>query len=206
MNVQESYNRWAESYDADRNLTRDLDGELTQSFLRESRFESVVEAGCGTGKNTIFLAERAERVVSLDFSVEMLARAQEKVSAPHVKFQQADLSDPWPVEDDSADLVMCNLVLEHIEDLEFVFSEARRVLLPTGLFRISELHPFRQYQGKQAQFDERGQTILIEAFMHHVSEFLAAAEAQQFKLKQLQEHWHGLDLNKPPRLITFLFE
>lgn len=49
-------------------------------------------------------------------------------------------------------LVICNLVLEHIENLSFIFSEASRVLIPDGHFFVCELHSFRQHQGTQANF------------------------------------------------------
>ena len=77
--VKASYDAWASTYDADRNRTRDLDGEVTRKVLGELAFRTVVEIGCGTGKNTDFLAARAERILALDFSPRMLGVAREKV-------------------------------------------------------------------------------------------------------------------------------
>jgi len=71
-----------------------------------------------------------------------------------VTFAVADLTQPWPCEDQSIDLISCNLVLEHISDLSFIFAEGLRVLRDGGRFFVSELHPFRQYQGTQATSDE----------------------------------------------------
>jgi SAM-dependent methyltransferase len=39
---------------------------------------------------------------------------------------------PWPVEDDSVDLIVCDHVLEHIEDPRAFFGEVRRVLRKDG--------------------------------------------------------------------------
>jgi malonyl-CoA O-methyltransferase len=102
--------------------------------------------------------------------------------------------------------VVCNLVLEHIENLPFIFSEACRCLVEGDRFFICELHPFRQYQGTKARFQKDQNKIEIQAFVHHISDFLAAAENKGLKLKQFREWWHEVDQGKPPRLVSFLFE
>jgi malonyl-CoA O-methyltransferase len=152
MNTREAYTDWSATYDADRNLTRDLDQIVTRASLADLRCKSILEIGCGTGKNTPLLAQIGENVCALDFSKGMIDQAKKKLRLDHVNFVVADITQPWPCEDQSADLIVCNLVLEHIRDLSFIFSEASRVLVDAGRFFICELHPFRQYQGSQAKF------------------------------------------------------
>lgn len=206
MDIQASYTDWAATYDSDRNLTRDLDGAVTRELLAGRRPRSVLELGCGTGKNTPFLAGIARQVQALDFSAGMLAQARAKVAAANVRFALADLTRPWPCADQSADLIVVNLVLEHLADLDRFFGEARRVLLAGGRMLISELHPFRQYQGSKATFQRGEAAVEIPAFVHHISEFLAAAATHGLTLAQLKEYWHADDQGKPPRLLTLLFE
>lgn len=206
MNIQDAYTRWSESYDADRNLTRDLDQAVTKDFLEGMRCTLVLEIGCGTGKNTLLLAQIAERVCALDFSPGMIRKAQSRLHAKQVTFALANLTQSWPTVAQSADLVICNLVLEHIQDLSFIFSEARRVLKSGGRFLVSELHPFRQYRGVQANFQHDKETIQVPAFIHHISDFTGAAAQNGFALVRFKESWHAYDQDKPPRLATFLFE
>ncbi len=52
MNVENAYDKWVESYDAMLNKTRDLDLVATNENLGCMKFQSVLEVGCGTGKNT----------------------------------------------------------------------------------------------------------------------------------------------------------
>lgn len=205
MSVQAAYDNWSATYDADENLTRDLDRVVTRETLMGLRCKSVVEIGCGTGKNTLLLSQIAETVYAIDFSASMLEKAKQKVSSANVMFITADITQPWACSNGSADLITCNLVLEHIEDLSFIFLEAFRVLAKGGYFFICELHPFRQYRGTQANFQRNQEVIEIPAFVHHLSEFFNTAKKQNFLLEDFNEWWHEQDQNKLPRLASFLF-
>ena len=210
MSVRAAYTDWAVTYDSDRNLTRDLDGVVTRRMLADQPGGAILELGCGTGKNTLFLAQIGERVCALDFTEGMIARARTKLAENQVRnvdFAIADLTQPLPCVDGRFDLVVCNLVLEHIADLAPVFAEAYRVLSDGGRFVVSELHPFKQYLGGKANFQRGDQQVEIVAFVHHVSAFLDAAASAGFALKRLNEWWHDDDPpDGTPRLVSFLFQ
>jgi malonyl-CoA O-methyltransferase len=206
MNIQQAYTDWSATYDSDRNLTRDLDEIATRETLANLRCNSILEIGCGTGKNTALLAQLGQHVSAIDFSTGMIGKAREKLSVDNVTFAVADITRPWPEEDQSFDLVVCNLVLEHISDLSYIFAQAFRVLSCGGRFFVSELHPFRQYQGTQANFQRNQETIQIPAFVHHISDFIDAAAANGLALARMKEWWHTDDQNKPPRLVSFVFQ
>ncbi len=205
MKVDEAYEIWSRTYDEDRNLTRDLDEQITRQTLDDCRCKSILEIGCGTGKNTALLARIGEKIQAIDFSGAMIEQARLKSSFDNVTFTVTDINRPWPCEDRSVDLISCNLVLEHIDDLSFIFAEAARILVNGGQLFVSELHPFRQYQGVVARFERNHERIEIPAFVHHISDFLNAATRQNLSLAELREWWHAEDENKPPRLISFLF-
>lgn len=206
MRIQAAYNQWAKTYDADRNITRDLDADLTRRMFSGTSFNSILEFGCGTGKNTRLFSELGRRVIALDFSDEMLIGAQTAFNANHVTFQSADITAEWPVPEASQDLISCNLILQHIENLGFVFSQAYRALQAGGRLFISELHPIKKDQGSMARYVHEGEMICIPAFNHHISDFLKAAATCRLRLLDLNEWWHEEDAGKAPRLVTFLFE
>ena len=79
------------------------------------------------------------------------------------------------------------------------------MLIDGGQCFVSELHPFRQYQGVQARFERDAETIAIPAFVHHLSDFLDAAARAELSLVAMNEWWHAEDEHKPPRLISFMF-
>jgi len=206
MNIKDAYTDWSLTYDVDRNRTRDLDQQIIREVLAHRRFDRTLEIGCGTGKNTPFLAGLGGRVVALDFSEGMIERARMKVLHDNVLFVVADITQPWPCESGSIDLVACNLVLEHVQNISFVFGEAFRVLAEGGVLFVSELHPFRQYQGTRASFQRGRERTEIQAFVHHLSDFTGAAREQGLSLRDFKEWWHEEDVHKPPRIASFVFE
>jgi len=205
MSIQQAYNEWSDIYDSNKNLTRDLDQKVIEEQLGDLRFDSILETGCGTGKNTTFLAQIGGQVHALDFSQGMLKKAREKVKAENVRFEAADLTTRWPCADEAYDLIVCCLVLEHIQDLAHVFSEAARILQPGGKFFINELHPFKQYGGTKARFEKADGITEVDAFVHHISDFIHAAQLSDLLLVSLNEYWHEADGYRPPRLVSFSF-
>ena len=206
MTIRDAYSLWSTTYDSDRNLTRDLDQLATASSLGNRSYLNVIEIGCGTGKNTAFLARIARTIMAIDFSTGMLRQAKLKVDSDNVGFVVADLTNPWPCKQNSFELIVCNLVLEHVEHLGPIFYEASQALVNEGLFFISELHPFRQYKGTQANFQRGDQMTEIPAYVHHLSDFTDPAEQNGFSLRVMKEWWDDEDHAKLPRLISFTFE
>jgi ubiquinone/menaquinone biosynthesis C-methylase UbiE len=207
--VAQAYDRWAASYDKDKNTTRDLDAQVMRRAPLALEGRDVLELGCGTGKNTRFLAEHAKSVVALDFSEGMIARAHERIATSNVKFVRHDVRELWPVAAASVDLVVANLILEHVHDLAPVYFEAARVLRPGGQFFMCELHPYRQLLGIQANFIDAntGETVKVDAHVHTVSEYVNGGIESGFQLRALGEWTEEEALaDAPPRLISILFE
>jgi len=107
--------------------------------------------------------------------------------------------------DASLDLISCSLTLEHIEDLGNIFAQASKKLKAKGIFYICELHPFKQYLGTKARFEKAGETIELEVFIHHISEFVEVAKRYGFKLESLKEWFDENENGKLPRLVSFVF-
>ncbi|MDH5244598.1 MAG: class I SAM-dependent methyltransferase, partial [Chloroflexota bacterium] len=72
--------------------------------------ETVLDAGCGSGRVTELLAERLERgrVVALDGSPAMVEAARRRLArfGDRVTFLVADLGAPLPIESGSLDAVL----------------------------------------------------------------------------------------------------
>ena len=205
--VQSAYDLWAATYDVDVNATRDLDAAVLRATVLPLEGASVVEFGAGTGKNTAYLAARARAVVALDLSDGMLAKARARLEAPHIRFIQHDITTPWPVPDREADVVLGNLVLEHLDDCTPVFAEARRVLKPGGRLVLCELHPYRQWQGAGAKIAGPDGETPVQVFVHTTAEFVMGGLAAGFTLMSLAEIGDGPrnGVAGPPRLLQLVF-
>lgn len=207
--IAAAYDLWAGSYDTDPNRTRDLAGEvLRRSGLRLAG-RTVVEIGCGTGLNTIWLSRHAERVLAMDLSAGMLRQARARVKVPNARLVRHDIRRPWPCAEASADLVLATLVLEHVERLEPVFQETARVLRAGGELLVCELHPMRQRLGRQAQLTHprTGERMPIAAFLHDVSDYVDEGQRAGFRLLGIGE-WRdeGTAEAEAPRLLSVVFE
>lgn len=207
MDTKQAYNSWASQYDTNNNKTRDLEGKALRFSLANIPFDTCLEIGCGTGKNTVWLAEKAKHVLAIDLSDEMLVKAKGKITTDYVQFKQADITTEWTFTDQCYDLVSFSLVLEHIHDLDHVFNETSMVLRTGGFVYIGELHPFKQYTGTKARFDtEEGRTHVLECFNHHISEFIQTAKKYGLTLIDVHEHFDTHYRNEIPRILTILFK
>lgn len=205
MNVQQAYNSWAENYDTVINKTRDVEGIALREILAEIDFKTVLEIGCGTGKNTEWLLTRAEKLVGVDFSSEMLEKAKLKIQSEKAEFTQADITKSWDFAREEFDLVTCCLILEHIENVAFVFQQANSKLKSGGYFYVGELHPFKQFQGSKAKFETGNGIFELDCFVHQVSDFFQAGKLTGFSCVELKEWFDEETESEIPRILTMLF-
>lgn len=108
-------------------------------FAREL-FQSqwdCLDAACGSGYGTAFLAEKVRSVSGIDFSESAIEFAKARYMIPNLAFQQADLQCPLPFPDQSFDAITSFETLEHVAKQEQMLSEFHRVLKPNGLLVIS---------------------------------------------------------------------
>lgn len=108
MHTQQAYNKWADTYDTVENKTRDLELIASKEVLASADFSKVIEIGCGTGKNTSWLCEKANALTAVDFSENMLDVARQKINHSHVEFVQWDITKPWSF--NPSTLIVCSLV------------------------------------------------------------------------------------------------
>jgi ubiquinone/menaquinone biosynthesis C-methylase UbiE len=218
MDTRQAYNDWAAQYDTNLNKTRDLEARslrVTLEALARGEgsaapgglpFETCLEIGCGTGKNTTWLIEKARQITAVDLSEEMLARAKSKITTPAVDFVQADIMADWTFRNKLYDLVTFSLVLEHIAGLGPIFREVAASLKPGGHVYIGELHPYKQYAGSKARFETPAGTQVVDCFNHHVSDFTELPRQYGLVPVLVNEYFDEDDRSSIPRILTVLLQ
>jgi SAM-dependent methyltransferase len=106
--------------------------------------DTVVDLGCGAG-NDIFVAlpfaGKNGKLIGIDFTEEMLEKAnrnKEKLEIENVEFKLGEIED-LPLEDNTADVIISNCVLNLVPDKEKAFSEIYRTLKTGGHFCVSDI-------------------------------------------------------------------
>jgi SAM-dependent methyltransferase len=105
------------------------------------RCETALDIGCGTGNFARLLAERANKVIGLDLSPEMIRLAREQSTAqPNIEYQVADvLAWDWPVE--GLDGIASIATLHHLP-LDAILEKARTALRPGGVLLVLDLFEY----------------------------------------------------------------
>jgi demethylmenaquinone methyltransferase/2-methoxy-6-polyprenyl-1,4-benzoquinol methylase len=137
--VRTMFDRIAPVYDRmNRAMTMGLDRrwrKLTaQAVVRPG--DRVLDACCGTGDLALADVRAGGRVTGVDFSEEMLARAERK--APELDWVRADAVElPFP--DASFEAVTVGFGVRNLADLEAGLIELARVLVPGGKLGCLEI-------------------------------------------------------------------
>jgi len=99
----------------------------------------VADLGCGTGNTLQALAPVVQRVIGVDREPAMLEVARKAAGAhKNVDLRCGGMND-LPLSDGEADVVLCMLVLHHVEDLEGAFREVVRVCAPGGRVVVMDM-------------------------------------------------------------------
>ena len=131
--IASQFTRAATSYDSLAIVQKVIADDLLE-VLTKRRFERLLDVGCGTGRVTQQLSERAEQVIGLDLSMGMLRFAQtQPPMSPlsNITWLNAD-ADQLPLASDSIDGVFSSMALQWSQNLSACYQELFRVCRPNA--------------------------------------------------------------------------
>lgn len=98
--------------------------------------KEVLDAACGVGYGTAYLAEAASHVTGVDIDADTLVYARRRYPATNIEFQQMDVTRlAFPAA--SFDVMVSFETLEHVDDAPGAVREAARVLRDGGVYIVS---------------------------------------------------------------------
>jgi len=182
----DAYRAWAEFYDQPGNGLFDLEQPIVRDILDGLPQGVALDAACGTGRHAEYLASLGHKVIGVDISPDMLAKARAKI--PAGDFHEADLHH-LPLPDDYVDIIVCALALTHVSELAPVFVEFVRVLRPGGHLVISDLRGLFPdgIRSPLARAGTNGGPAYLPQQRHLASDYLSAAIPLGFQVRRCDE-------------------
>lgn len=100
----------------------------------------IIDLGCGSGNDTLYLVERGKKVIPCDYSRNAVQNIQKNF--PEVSRTECfDMTKGLPFEDNFTDIIISDLSLHYFTEQKTfeVLNEIKRVLKPDGilLFRVN---------------------------------------------------------------------
>ena len=179
---------WAEGRATNVRAERRCDYMIAQ--MRKPAGGSVLEIGCGTGRNSFLIASKTGmRVLGTDLCVPFIAEANERFRLPHLRYAVLDFNKAAAFEGETFDYIVGNGILHHLYyHLGDALRNMRRLLKPGGklvflepnlhnpyvfsIFRIPYLRRLAHLEPDEMAFTA-----------HHVSSLLQAAGYRDIRVE-----------------------
>lgn len=128
----ERFTGFADQYDKYRPAPPAILAEILTGLARAPRPQLVVDLGSGTGLSTRYWADKAEQVIGVEPTLDMRKQAEGQTEAANVTYREG-FSHQTGLPDACAQIVTCSQSLHWMEP-QATFEEARRILVPGGVF------------------------------------------------------------------------
>jgi SAM-dependent methyltransferase len=128
----ERFTGFADQYDKYRPSPPSALADLLMRLAGTSRPALVVDLGSGTGLSSRYWADKAEKVIGVEPTLDMRKQAEAQTEAKNVVYREG-FSHQTSLPDDCAQIVTCSQSLHWMEP-QSTFEEAARILIPGGVF------------------------------------------------------------------------
>jgi 2-polyprenyl-3-methyl-5-hydroxy-6-metoxy-1,4-benzoquinol methylase len=124
----------------------------------------ILDAGCGSGRDSLYFKQHGYRVTAFDASEEMVQRAEQVIEQPvlHMRFDQVSFTQEF-------DAVWACASLLHVPKVEIdsVLSRLSRALLPGGVIYLSFRHGEREEVRDGRLFSDYTEHTLAQLISNH---------------------------------------
>jgi malonyl-CoA O-methyltransferase len=183
----EGYNRWAASYARESNPIKNFSDQLITKYLPDLSRKSVLDIGCGTGKFCMLAeSQAAASVHGIDLSPEMIQHAA--TACKYATLTAGDISS-IALEPAKYDVVICSLVLAHIEVLDPTLEKILQSLTSNGVLALTDFHPFLTLSNSKRTFLDlsTGKKYEVQHYLHLFGEYFRIFHKQGMKVESFDE-------------------
>jgi SAM-dependent methyltransferase len=125
------------------NLNDHLDLPEVVGLIPDGMGKRALDLGCGLGQSSFLLAEKLNyRVIAVDGSTEMLARARELYTGERIEWIEEQFEN-LSIAQGSINLIVSCLCFHFVADLEALIEKCALWLEPAGKLVFSVRHPIR---------------------------------------------------------------
>lgn len=164
--------------------TRRFDKKITYDNWLDSYKQSldkckttVLDLGCGSGNDTLYLSERGFNVIACDYSSVALEKIN--LNFKNVETKLVDISEPLPFENDTFDLIIADLSLHYFDEQTTikVMQEIKRILTSNGrlIARVNSTKDTNHGAGQGEKLEEN--FYFVEGYNKR---FFTPADAEKF--------------------------
>lgn len=154
-------NIWDKIYEKDASFFGEKPSDFAVSCYdaMKDRAKTILELGCGQGRDSLFFASKGIKVKALDYSrfaIVQLSKRTKQTNLP-IEASVYDTTKPLPFNDDTFDAVYSHMLFSmkfSQEQLKFIFKEIRRVLRKDGIHFFSVRNHNDKFYGKGTRIDD----------------------------------------------------
>ena len=129
---------------------------MNKDILVKNKENEILDLGCGIGADTLYLIERGYKVLSCDFSNEVLKSIKNNI--PNSKTLYLDMIKEFPIEDDKYSLIIADLSLHYFDNKTtiHIMKEIKRILKADGILlaRVASVNDFNFGAGVGEQLEK----------------------------------------------------
>lgn len=177
--VAEAYERWALTYDQSPNPLLAREERYLLPLLPSLDGRRVLDLACGTGRWLERFREAEAQVVGVDYSKAMLSVARAKPGLEGQLARADCLELPFPTA--VFDYAICSFAISHFRFLEDAIRELARVMKPSSLVWISDLHPEAHKRGWRTIFKDQTCAWQIQTWPKSVRELASTYRSGGFE-------------------------
>ncbi|MFA5603259.1 MAG: class I SAM-dependent methyltransferase [Bacilli bacterium] len=104
--------------------------------------DKIIDLGCGSGNNSLYLTKLGKQVVACDYSVKALDIVKKHID--NIEIMQFDMQDRFPFDSNFTDLIIADLSIHYFssEKTKKILTEIKRILKDNGylIFRVNSLN------------------------------------------------------------------